>query len=265
MSNVPTPEPDGAPEPPYAKAPRKRVLPDFLTKPKMEKEEGEVSTSQSSGEVSTSQESTEVKTITQSLLRELKDKLDNYVERENPSYAAKNSERYAHMDVTPNSSQASGSQVNYGSQESATGLADLEEDLIPYFTEKLGWEGIRQCLKGCMCIKPGPFESEDEEFEALDELHTKLNEDVFAIQQLVIACLDTFNKPKSAEEPKSTKEPKSALDLDALELKPKKRARFAEEGQLAVFYDPPAEATSPRKRTRSEGMLLNKTAPPPSP
>jgi hypothetical protein len=226
MSDTPPPETSRAPEPPYAKAPRHRVLPDFIaSKLKRELEEGEAETSQSSeggSNISTSQSSEEsTQPITKEVLLELKEKLDGYVEREDPS-TAKNGPKYDHLDVTPTSSQASGSQVNYGSQESANGLANLEE-LIPYFTETLGWEGI---CKACRGVKPGPFKSDNEKFKAMDELHTRLNENVLAILKLVDACLDTFKEPCNAEA---------------------------------------AEEYSPRKRTRSAGTQPNWTAPPPSP
>ena len=249
MSDTPPPETSRAPEPPYAKAPRIRTLPEFITNPDNE----EVSTSQSSSGVPTSQESTETKTMTLRDLRVLRDKLDGYVDRETGS-TAKNGPKYDHLSQTPTSSQASGSQVNYGSQESANELADLENDLIPYFTETLGWEGICRCLKGCMNVKPGPFESKEEESHATDDLCDKLNEDVHAILKLMDACLDT--------EPCDTVAAEDHQTTSQTKARPGKRESFSDK---VVFRDEAAGESSPRKRTRSAGMQPNWTAPPPSP
>ena len=171
------------PEPPYAKAPRKRTLPDCFTQTKVASDEEDAPTSQSS------ECPAGLKQITAAVLREAKNKLIDYLERQDPSNL-KHDPKYDFHDKTPTSSQVSVESIRL-SQESfgdSFSLDLLVEHILDTFTP----ERIREILTDCVAITEEAMRSR----EKLDDLlHAKFNDNVFALFKMVDECLDVMEPP----------------------------------------------------------------------
>lgn len=171
------------PEPPYAKAPRKRTLPDCFTQTKVASDEEDVTTSQSS------ECPAGLKQITAAVLREAKNKLIDYLERQDPSNL-KHDPKYDFHDKTPTSSQVSVESIRL-SQESFGDSFSLDL-LIEHILDTFTPERIREILTDCVAITEEAMRSR----EKLDDLlHAKFNDNVFALFKMVDECLDVMEPP----------------------------------------------------------------------
>jgi hypothetical protein len=171
------------PEPPYAKAPRKRTLPDCFTQTKVASDEEDAPTSQSS------ECPAGLKQITAAVLREAKNKLIDYLERQDPSNM-KHDPKYDFHDKTPTSSQVSVESIRL-SQESFGDSFSLDL-LIEHILDTFTPERIREILTDCVAITEEAMRSR----EKLDDLlHAKFNDNVFALFKMVDECLDVMEPP----------------------------------------------------------------------
>ena len=171
------------PEPPYAKAPRKRTLPDCFTQTKVASDEEDAPTSQSS------ECPAGLKQITAAVLREAKNKLIDYLERQDPSNL-KHDPKYDFHDKTPTSSQVSVESIRL-SQESFGDSFSLDL-LIEHILDTFTPERIREILTDCVAITEEAMRSR----EKLDDLlHAKFNDNVFALFKMVDECLDVMEPP----------------------------------------------------------------------
>jgi hypothetical protein len=171
------------PEPPYAKAPRKRTLPDCFTQTKVASDEEDAPTSQSS------ECPAGLKQITAAVLREAKNKLIDYLERQDPSNM-KHDPKYDFHDKTPTSSQVSVESIRL-SQESFGDSFSLDL-LIEHILDTFTPERIREILTDCVAITEEAMKSR----EKLDDLlHAKFNDNVFALFKMVDECLDVMEPP----------------------------------------------------------------------
>ena len=171
------------PEPPYAKAPRKRTLPNCFTQTKVASDEEDAPTSQSS------ECPAGLKQITAAVLREAKNKLIDYLERQDPSNM-KHDPKYDFHDKTPTSSQVSVESIRL-SQESFGDSFSLDL-LIEHILDTFTPERIREILTDCVAITEEAMRSR----EKLDDLlHAKFNDNVFALFKMVDECLDVMEPP----------------------------------------------------------------------
>ena len=171
------------PEPPYAKAPRKRTLPDCFTQTKVASDEEDAPTSQSS------ECPAGLKQITAAVLREAKNKLIDYLERQDPSNM-KHDPKYDFHDKTPTSSQVSVESIRL-SQESFGDSFSLDL-LIEHILDTFTPERIREILTDCVAITEEAMRNR----EKLDDLlHAKFNDNVFALFKMVDECLDVMEPP----------------------------------------------------------------------
>jgi hypothetical protein len=130
-----------------------------------------------------------LKQITAAVLREAKNKLIDYLERQDPSNL-KHDPKYDFHDKTPTSSQVSVESIRL-SQESfgdSFSLDLLVEHILDTFTP----ERIREILTDCVAITEEAMRSR----EKLDDLlHAKFNDNVFALFKMVDECLDVMEPP----------------------------------------------------------------------